>query len=826
MRSLHHRAADLGRRVLIYFAVLFALAASVAAAAQPAAVTNQPAATQPAEPAAAGNLGPLDDVSAQFLAAHCTRCHGPKLVEGNLRLDTLPVDLNDAENFSHWRTIVDRIRSGEMPPEGEPRPDPADSVAVVRRLTLHLDDAASRRRAEGRTVLRRLNRVEYENTIRDLFGVRAAVKEILPEDTISHGFDNIGSALNVSPVLMERYLEASDAVLDAALAPVPRAERKLERFDLNDSIPSWFQRSVRRAKTGVHLYRSDGSPTAIDNFKAPVPGRYTVRVSAYAHQSKEPLPFSVHAGYFRAAVVVSELVGYFDAPPEKPSVVEFEARLEKPRDTIKIMPADLPRVYLKPETMAEYPGPSLVFEWIEIDGPLPEPDPSPGYRRVFGNVDLKQGSAADAEKLLDDFLPRAFRRPVANDELRPYLALVEKSLSEGEPFEQALRTALKAVLCSPQFLYLREPAGPLDDHAIASRLSYFLWSTMPDDELLAAADAGNLHEPATLRAQVERMLGDPKARAFTENFCGQWLSLRDIKATTPDKQLYPEFDELLEWSMVRETESFFDELLKDDLSVANFVDSDFAILNARLAKHYGLAGVANADGRITGVAPRRVPLRPEDGRGGVLSQGAILKVTANGTTTSPVVRGVWMLDRIMGRPVKPPPANVPAIEPDIRGATTIRDQLSKHREIASCASCHAEIDPPGFALEQYDVIGGRRAKYRALGTKTKVSNPESPIYKYQAKPQYGEGLNVDAGDTLTDGRKFADLAEFKKLLLADRPQIARTVAKKLAIYATGQGLEYGDEVALEKIVEASKAKDYGLRTLVHEIVQSELFRNK
>jgi hypothetical protein len=805
VRSLSFRAADRSRRILIFCAMLAASARASVAAAQPAAAESRPAR--------------LDDVSAKFLDAHCTRCHGEKLTEGKLRLDTLPLALDEPENFSRWRAIVDRIRTGEMPPEGEPRPDPADSGAVVRRLSLHLDEAASRQRAEGRTVLRRLNRVEYENTVRDLFDVRVNVKEILPEDTIAHGFDNIGSALNVSPVLMERYLEAADAVLDAALAPVPRAERKLERFDLNDSIPSWFQRSVRRAKTGVHLYRSDGSPTAIDGFKAPVPGRYTVRVSAYAHQSKEPLPFSVHAGYFRAAVVVSELVGYFDAPPEKPAVVEFEARLEKPRDTIKIMPADLPRVYLKPEAMDEYPGPSLVVEWVEIDGPLPEPDPSPSYQRVFGDVDPKRGTAADAEKLLRDFLPDAFRRRVADDEAKPYVALVEKALAEGEPFEQALRTALKAVLCSPQFLYLREPAGPLDDYALAARLSYFLWSTMPDEALCTAADAGKLRDPEMLRSTVERMLGDPKARAFTENFCGQWLGLRDIKATTPDKQFYPEFDELLEWSMVRETESLFDELLKNDLSAANFVDSDFAILNARLAKHYGIPGVE-------GVSLRRVPLKPEDGRGGVLCQGAVLKVTANGTTTSPVVRGVWMLDRIMGRPVKPPPANVPAIEPDIRGATTIRDQLSKHREIASCAACHAEIDPPGFALEQYDVIGGRRTKYRALGTKDKVANPPSPINKYQAKPQYGEGLAVDAGDKLSDGRAFADLAEFKKLLLADRAQIARTVARKLTIYATGQGLEYGDESAIEKIVEASAAKDYGLRTLIHEVVQSELFRNK
>jgi mono/diheme cytochrome c family protein len=814
LRSIPRRAAA-SSRVLIYCASLGIGWATLAAGSARAEAPVSPApATTPAAAAP-------DEVVARFFAAHCNRCHGPKQAEGNLRLDTLRLDLDDAANFSRWRTVADRIRTGEMPPEDEPRPDPAETTTVVRRLAHRLDEAAARQRAEGRTVLRRLNRVEYENTVRDLFDVRVNVKEILPEDTISHGFDNIGSALSISPVQMERYLEAADAVLDAALAPVPHAERKTERFDLYDSIPSWFLRSVRRPKsgTGVHLYRSDGSPTAIDGFKAPIPGRYRVKISAYAHQSKEPLPFSVHAGYFRAAVVVSELVGYFDAPPEKPAVIEFEARLEKPRDTFKIMPADLPRVYLKPETMEEYPGPSVVVEWVEIDGPLPEPDPSPAYKRVFGDVDPKRGTIADAQELLAKFTSLAFRLPYIEGLEKPYLALVEKSLAEGETFEQGMRTALKAILCSPQFLYLREGAGPLDDFSLVSRLSYFLWSTTPDEPLIAAAYVGNLADPKNLRSQVERMLADPKARAFTENFCGQWLSLRDIKATTPDKQLYPEFDELLEWSMVRETEAFFDEMLKNDLPVTNFVDSDFAILNARLAKHYGIAGVE-------GASLRRVPLKPEAGRGGVLGQAAVLKVTANGTTTSPVVRGVWVLDRIMGRPVKPPPANVPAIEPDIRGATTIRDQLAKHREIASCAACHAEIDPPGFALEQYDVIGGRRTKYRALGTKEKIANPPSPIYKYQAKPQYGEGLAVDAGDKLPDGRTFADAAEFKKLLLADRRQIARTVTRKLVTYATGQAPQYGDDAEIEKILNAAEAKGYGLRTLIHEVVQSELFRNK
>ena len=376
------------------------------------------------------------------------------------------------------------------------------------------------------------------------------------------------------------------------------------------------------------------------------------------------------------------------------------------------------------------------------------------------------------------------------------------------------------MLSSPKFLFLREPTGPLDDHALASRLSYFLWSTTPDEPLLALAAKGELRKPDVLRAQVERMLKHPKARAFTENFTGQWLSLRDIAATTPDKALYPEWEEMLQWSAVRETHLFFEELLKQNLSVRNFIDSDFAMLNGRLAKHYGITNV-------NGVAFRKVALKPEQHRGGVLTHASVLKVTANGTTTSPVLRGVWVLDHILGRPVPPPPPNVPAVEPDIRGATTIRDQLAKHRATENCAGCHARIDPPGFALENYDVIGGWRERYRIVtDQKNRVNNRVGPLGKYLKGYEFGLGLAVDAGDVLPDGRKFADLVEFKKLLLTDPEQIARCLTEKLVTYATGQPVGFSDHAAVGRILTEAKGADYGLRSLVHAVVGSELFRNK
>ncbi|NBR84736.1 MAG: DUF1592 domain-containing protein [Proteobacteria bacterium] len=764
---------------------------------------------------------PLDASTIKFINDHCLRCHGPEKAKGDLRLDQLETDLSKPSVFERWREVVARTQSGEMPPKKEPRPPAAQAQTFVRQLNAKLDEASAKQRAAGRVVLRRLNRVEYENTVSDLFAVDVRVKEMLPEDAVAQGFDNVGAALNISPVLMERYLDAADAVITAALAPVHKLESKSERFNLYDSLPTWFVAGVWKLDDGVILFRSSGdSASDLRQFKAPAPGRYRFRIAASAHNSETPLPMSVWLGNFVVSGNFSRHVGYFDAPPGEPKVVEFEERLGAKNDTIKVTPVALPFVYLNHKNMPEYPGPGLKIHWMEVEGPFPEAWPTESFRRVFGEADPKQGTLADAEKLLRALLPRAFRRPVTEEEVKPFVALVAKSLEMGQPFEASLRAGYKAVLSSPKFLYLREPAGPLDDHALASRLSYFLWSTMPDEPLLALADKGELRKPDVLRAQVERMLKHAKARAFTENFTGQWLSLRDIAATTPDKMLYPEWEEHLQWSAVRETHLFFEELLKQNLSVRNFVDSDFAMLNGRLAKHYGIPDVH-------GVAFRKVALKPEWHRGGVLTHASVLKVTANGTTTSPVLRGVWLLDRILGRPAPPPPPNVPAIEPDIRGAKTIRDQLAKHRATENCAGCHARIDPPGFALENYDVIGGWREKYRIVAErKNWVNNRTGPLGKYLKAYEFALGLPADAGDALPDGRKFATVEEFKQLLLADPEQIARCLTEKLVTYATGQPVGFGDHAAVNRILTEAKATDYGLRSLVHAVVASELFRTK
>jgi hypothetical protein len=373
-----------------------------------------------------------------------------------------------------------------------------------------------------------------------------------------------------------------------------------------------------------------------------------------------------------------------------------------------------------------------------------------------------------------------------------------------------MRTAAIAVLCSPEFLFLKEPAGRLNDLQLASRLGYFLTRSAPDAELLTA----KLTQPEVLRAQTERLLQAATLERFVIDFTDGWLNLREIDFTTPDKQLYPEYDELLLDSMLRETRSFVTELIQNNLGVANIVQSDFAMLNSRLAQHYGIPGVS-------GLAMQKVKLPPDSHRGGVLTQASVLKVSANGTNTSPVVRGVFVMDRILGIEPPPPPPGVPGVEPDIRGATTLRELLDKHRNMESCNGCHRAIDPPGFALESYDVIGGWRERFRSIDQGEQVK-----LTVQGRKVRYRLGPPVDAAGELSSGAKFANLSELKTLLLAGQDRVARCMIEKLLIFATGRAMGFSDRGELDKIVAQSKAKNHAMRDLIHAVVQSEIFRSK
>ena len=757
-----------------------------------------------------------------FLEDHCFDCHDISKQKGNLRLDNLKFDPSDAANAKTWIHVFERVEANEMPPKKQERPTEVERTAFIQSLEHDLMPAEmARQKAEGRVVLRRLNRTEYQNTLHDLLGIETDVKALLPEDTTALGFDNIGEALHISSVLMERYLEAADAALDEIFIHGARPETRKWRVSIvpqkirTDLPPGNRDYRLTRIQilpddTVVFVSAGAAQPVTLEQFRAPAAGHYHIRISAYARNSNgKPITFAWYVGAFDSKN--TRLAALFDAPPDKPAVFELDEYLPL-RGTMKPILFGIGQHDTK--AGEDYTGPGLAIPWVEIEGPVLDAWPPIGRQRLLGDVDLNAGKLPDAEKALRWLIARAFRRVITDADVAPYLALTKSALDAGRPFEEALRAGIKGVLCSPEFLYFKEAPALLDSYALASRLSYFLWSSPPDDALLRLASGGEILQPTVLRAQVERMLDDPKASCFTENFTGQWLGLRNLEFTTPDKKLYPEHDELLQDAMPRETRLFFDELLQHDLSVANFVDSDFTMLNERLARQYGIEGVV-------GQQFRRVALKPEEHRGGVLTQAAILKVTANGTNTSPVIRGNWVLKNIVGRPVKPPPPNVPAVEPDIRGAKTIREQIAKHRASESCSSCHDRMDPLGLALENYDVIGGWRTNYRSLGlgqsVKTEVEG---------RRVQYKIGPAVDPSGALADGRAFSDLEALKKLLLQDKPQIARCVAEKLLTYATGAGITFADRPTVEAILQQAAKKDYGLRSLVHAVVESPAFLAK
>ena len=405
-------------------------------------------------------------------------------------------------------------------------------------------------------------------------------------------------------------------------------------------------------------------------------------------------------------------------------------------------------------------------------------------------------------RLMKRFAGRAFRRPVDDQDVAPYIDLASQELANGTSFVMALRAGYRALLCSPRFLYLHEKPGRLDQFALASRLSYFLWNAMPDAELLRAAETGKLTEKWQVRKQVERMLADERGRDFVRNLAAEWLDLSLINFTEPDRKLYRDFDIIVQQSMLDETHSFLQTMLDEDLSVTGLIDSDFTFMNSRLSRYYGV-------GNVDGDELRRVSLNPEDHRGGVLTQGAILKVTANGTNTSPVVRGVWIAERLLGEHIQPPPESVPAIEPDIRGAKTIREQLEKHRSTESCASCHRTIDPPGFALENFDPSGKWRDNYLIFNS-----------------GRQSRGARIDAGYTMSDGRRFRDVEDFQKLVVAKPATLAANVAEKLLTYGTGSPVTFADRTDIEKVVQQSAESGYGFRSILTNVILSDAFQSK
>jgi hypothetical protein len=748
----------------------------------------------------------IGDSTQRFFAKHCLACHSDDTKEGGLDLKTLTGDLSDRAHVERWTRIYDRVAKSEMPPEGEPRPDATLQRAFLASIATPLKAADSQLRE---VVQRRLNREEYQYTVRDLLGLDIELKQLLPEDQQAGGFDNNGEALAISAELMGQYLQAAETAIDAAI--VHGDQPKSTTFvvdpgsEVKNDIPKYFGLDSDRTV----IYTTDNgnySKLATREKRTPTAGRYRFKFEAATHHSADPIIFNARVSDFDGLAATNINLGYLDATA-KPKTFELEAKVGE-RSAIQFFLIGL-TTWINDASSGEFAG--VGFGPVEITGPLFDQWPPASHQKLIGDVDLKTGTMADAERILRAFIPRAFRRPATEGEISRYVALVKQRMAAGRSFETSLK-GLAAVLCSPSFLYLREDnsegKSQISDYELASRLSYFLWSSMPDTELLECAQKQTLRQPKVLHAQVERLLNDPRQNRFITDFTGQWLKLRQIDATTPDARVYAEFDDFLKVSMVAESQGFFRTLLDEDLSIRNFLDSDFVMLNARLARHYGIEGVQ-------GVEIRKTSLPKESVRGGALTQGAVLKVTANGTNTSPVVRGVWVLENFLGQITPPPPPNVGGIEPDIRGATTIREQLDKHRSVESCNVCHRHIDPPGFALESFDPVGTYRDQY----------------LRFYVEPQFADkgwgkvikAGNVDPSGQLSTGEKFADVKEFKNLLLQNEDRFAKCLTEKLTTYALGRELGFSDREAIEDILKQNATKDRGLRSLVHAIVESPVF---
>jgi hypothetical protein len=801
-----------------------------------------------------------DPVVTAFLQRHCVDCHGPDTQKGGLRIDAFTLRFPDDASLERGIRIFDRVRRGEMPPKKSAAPPAPEHTAFLNPLGAALEKADRALAGPARSSLRRLNRVEIEETLRDLLALPALrVKEELPEDGRRHGFDKVAGALDLSHVQVSKILAVADKALHQAVAgQAERPELKrwrepairqdsaqlairtingvpLKGHDLAEGYATKVEGDPVKDPANcyrVGTFKGESDTLAIfsgplgahqpqgiqpDHFRPTTRGWYRVRFSVWglrwerttstpavqaksrivkAEEPRQAAPEGPELVHIVRASLAGTPLEYFDAPSLKPTVHEFTVWLE-PRQVVSFhamtLPAHGPPNWSSHDGPRSYEGPGVAFDWFEVEGPLLDQWPPEGHRRLFGEG--KTGT----EDLLRSFAERAFRRPVAAAEVESYAALTADLTKRGFKPEEALLGAYRAILVSPDFLFLGLEGSP--EATLASRLSYLLWNSAPDEALTALARSGNLSRPEVLRAQVGRMLQDPKSARFVSHFLDEWLEMRNIDFTTPDPHLYPDFDPWLRDAMLEETRGTFRRMLDQDRSVVHLVASDDLLINQRLAELYGIPGV-------TGAKLRSVPLPEGNPRGGLLTQAAVLKVTANGTATSPVLRGVWISERLLGLPRNPPPPNIPAIEPDARGAVTIRQMIEKHRADPTCASCHAKMDPPGLALESFDAIGAWRDRYR--------------VPAGDGKPKVG--LPVDSTGTLPDGRTFNDVRDLRRLLAADPDALARNLIRELLIYGTGVGLRYSDRAEIDAILSRVAARKYGLRSLLEEVAVSRIFR--
>ncbi|MFN4261348.1 MAG: DUF1592 domain-containing protein [Gemmataceae bacterium] len=763
-----------------------------------------------------------------FLENHCLKCHGGERPKADLSLEPF----RDAASLVKQRKLWDNVRkmlaNGEMPPSGQPQPPVAETVAFTDLVKAIFDHADRNAKPDpGRVTMRRLNRVEYRNTIRDLIGVSFDPTEDFPSDDIGHGFDNIGDVLSLSPVLMERYLAAAESIMSQAITPNPPAviKRHLASVYTEPASPE----SGKLVEKGFRRMTTDGQ-RAIDvgpintpyNWEAD--GEYIFRTRVYGESgTDQPLRVAilVHGKDLPDPSPDAELArlsGNVQRPARLLKTFAVQATRREEAEILEVRVPPIPnrhRMMIAIDKPGEGQPPAyLMVEYLQLDGPL---DPRPASHRRLLAVTPGTALEEQSREVMARFLRRAYRRPPSAEELDRVLRLVDQALAEGEKWEAAMQLAMQATLCSPKFLFRAElddnPQSPnirvLDEFQLASRLSYFLWSSMPDDTLLDLAEKGQL--TANLEEQVRRMLADPRAVALVENFAMQWLQLKRIEFISPDGKLFPTFNVKLRGAMVRETELFLESILREDRSILELIDADYTFLNEPLARHYG---IADTNGNLLGEKPRmprgqpikgdqfrRVTL-PDRTRGGLLTQASVLTVTSNPTRTSPVKRGRWVLEQILGAPPPPPPPNVPELSEEERdiSAASLRQRMEVHRRNVACANCHAKMDPIGFALENFNAVGAWRDKD-------------------------GE-FDIDATGEFTDGTKFVGPVELKTFVLRRKDDFVRCMVEKLLIYALGRGLEYYDRPTVEQIVRALPAENYKFSALVIQIVKSDPFRKR
>jgi len=764
-----------------------------------------------------------------FVQSHCYDCHSGTAPEAGLDLESLTFDLSSHDDQRTWVRIFDRVESGEMPPAedwGEADPQQRDAFlkytsGEIKKVQQHES------RALGRVPARRLTRLQIERSLHDLLGIDIPLVHLLPEDPRTDGFTTVAEGQDISLFHLQAQLEAVDVALDEAFR---RAGSENELLHRDLPATEFVRTNPRRRCREPELL--DGQAVVWNagvTYYGRIPATTAPRDGWYAFELMVGglnLPqtggvwCTVRTGKCISSAPLLQDVTIFEAA-EEPKTVKFTAWLPKGH-MLEIRPADktLKSGRFKGGQVGAGEGgpqnvPGIAMDHLSMRqirrngddaqirhllfGDLPITSKNSKNRRSEEFQVVSKSPKEDVTRLMTTFAARAFRRPVESKEIEPYTSYVHQMLDDDASFLESLRAGYRALLCSPRFLYFQEQPGKLDQYAVATRLSYLLTGSFPDDALMQAAANQQLSDRKVIRTHVRRLLEGESGEQFLTDFASQWLDLAEIDETQPDRRLYPQFDAVVQQSMRRETIEYLVAMLQENSSVTQLIDSDHTFLNSRLARHYEIEGV-------TGDAMRRIQLSETENRGGLMTQGAILKVTADGTNTSPVLRGAWIGERLLGLEIPPPPANVPAVEPDVRGATTIREQLEKHRSSTQCASCHSKMDPAGFALENFDPTGRWRENY--------YINPKK------------KGPAIDASYQLDSGESFEDVNSFQELIVRQPEQLAENVAKKLIVYGTGAPVRFVDRESIDRIVSASSDSNYGLKTIIEEVVTSDLFLSK